>query len=162
MMFGEARPMLGSMKMTNLQPRGGSAMLPRPAAGDGMEQSHAGFGQYLDEQTAGSPRRMGGGRRAGARFTEGPMRGKTADQAKIGLREAYAKMSPEEKAKYEAKARFEDISTPVPGTPAAAAPAAPAATAPAPLEPEMMDLDDDEDLTKLAIKPMLPRRTAYA
>jgi hypothetical protein len=43
------------------------------------------------------------------------MRGKTADQAMLKSRESYAKLSPEQKAQYEAKARMEDISSPVPG-----------------------------------------------
>lgn len=123
--FGEPRPLLGNTTFRNLQPRNnGGGMLPRPSADVGpmppvaTEKSYAGFGSYLEEQTAGSPRRMGGrSRRAGARFTEGPMRGKTLDQAKVGLREKYASMSPEQKAQYEAKARNEDISTDVPAAP---------------------------------------------
>jgi hypothetical protein len=147
-------------------------MLPRPGADGGpTEKSYAGFGAYLEENTAGSPRRMGGrSRRAGARFTEGPMRGKTLDQAKVGLRQKYASMSPEQKAQYEAKARNEDISTDVP--------AAPKPMAEVPMAPPEMpdvgampmslgqdDIDLDRELAakrRAPLKPMLPRKTMMA
>lgn len=87
---------------------GPSTGLPRPEmAGRG------GFTNYFDEQTGGSPRVARAMRgKPGLRFTEGPQRGLTSDQAKLKLRDAYANLPPEEKAKYEAKAREEDISSP--------------------------------------------------
>lgn len=173
--FGDNRPMLGSMSMTNLQPRaGGDTMLPRPAGGAATApQSAAGFTSYFDEKTGGAPQATRRGR-AGLRFTAGPSRGKTADQAKVSLREQYARLSPEEKARYEGKANLTDISSPsqapvaapaaVPGAPGAspgevmqATPFNPAAEIKS-LTNEDLDLDKELAMKRrLPIKPMLPR-----
>lgn len=143
---------LGGTTFTNLQPRSGDRFsgLNSKVPGEGQEMSHAGFGNYVDEKTAGSPRRISGfrGKRSGLRFTEGPSKGKTFDQAKIGLREQYAKLSPEEKARYESKARMEDISTPVPKQAVAAAPSELKQPDPLKLardQPMSLDLGDDEE-----------------
>ena len=169
------RPMLGSMSMTNLQPRaGGNTMLPRPAGGAATApQSAAGFTSYFDEKTGGAPQATRRGR-AGLRFTAGPSRGKTADQAKMSLREQYAKLPPEEKARYEGKANLTDISGPsqapvaapavVPGAPGAspgevmqATPFDPAAEIKS-LSNEDLDLNQELAMKRrLPIKPMLPR-----
>lgn len=184
--FGDNRPRLGGTQFRLLPDRGmgggagtqrppapGPAMATDPTAGAQQPQtSSAGFTPYFDEQVAGSPRRMGGGRRAGARFTEGPMRGKTADQAKIQLRSKYASMSPEEKMSYERKARQEDISVPVAPKPAAVPGAAPAAGAPAVVpaavpdpaadaaaEPMGMDVASvDKSFLKPKVRKLLPGR----
>ena len=132
--FGEARPLLGNTQFRLLPDRkaaAGPAMASDPTGGAATQQSSAGFSTYFDEQVAGAPRRLGGrGRRPGARFTEGPMRGKTADQSKIMLRSKYAGMSPEEKATYEGKARGADISSPVAAPKPAAVPDAAAPVLP--------------------------------
>lgn len=142
--FGDNRPRLGGTQFRLLPDRGaggmggaarppspGPAMASDPTGGAATQQSSAGFTPYFDEQVAGAPRRLGGrGRRPGARFTEGPMRGKTADQSKILLRSKYAGMSPEEKATYEGKARGADISSPVAAPKPAAVPDAAAPVLP--------------------------------
>jgi len=137
--FGEARPLLGNTSFRLLPDRGGNRPAPGPAmasdptGGAPTQQSAAGFSTYFDEQVAGAPRRLGGrGSRPGARFTEGPMRGKTADQSKILLRSKYAGMRPEEKMAYEGKARGNDISVPVATPKPAAAPAVAPAVLPDP------------------------------
>lgn len=165
------RPMLGSMTMHNLQPRAGGAtpMLPRPTGGAMAPQSAAGFTTYFDEQTGGAPQQTRRGR-AGLRFTSGPSRGKTADEAKLSLREQYAKLSPEEKARYESKANMMDISSPSQAPVAAPATAygdSGGMTQPAPVAPAAEikslsneDLDLNQELAmkrRVPIKPMLPR-----
>lgn len=144
--FGAPRPLLGNTTFKNLQPRrSGNPM----DSGGATQSSYAGFAPYLDEQTAGAPRRLSGlpGRRSGARFTEGPMRGKTLDQAAIKSREQYAALSPEQKAAYEAKAAMKDISSEVPAPPAEPTAPAPSATLPPPVS-----IDPAE------MAPMAPRR----
>jgi hypothetical protein len=132
-------------------------------------QSAAGFTTYFDEQTGGAPQRTGRGR-AGLRFTSGPSRGKTQGEAGLSLREQYAKLSPEEKARYESKANMMDISSPS-QSPVAASPAAsgvaggmtqPASVAPAAETKSLTneDLDLNQELAmkrRLPIKPMLSR-----
>ena len=165
------RPMLGSMTMKNLQPRAGGAtpMLPRPAGGAMAPQSAAGFTTYFDEMTGGAPQQTRRGR-AGLRFTSGPSRGKTQGEAGLSLREQYAKLSPEEKARYESKANLMDISSPSQApvaAPAATPNAAGGMTQPAPVSPAAEiksltneDLDLNQELAmkrRVPIKPMLPR-----
>lgn len=149
---------LGTMTFKNLQPRRPAAGAPQTPGGGDTVQSYAGLAPYVDEQTGGSPRRLSGfrGRRAGARFTEGPSKGKTADQAMLANRESYAKLSPEEKARYEAKARMEDISSPVP-----APPAAPTLPPPTPSSPSTMSIDGAELIPiQPGIQPKTPPDTA--
>lgn len=150
---GEARPFnapvqnqLGSMSFSNLQPRRPAAGSTPPATGP-TQQSYAGLTPYVDEQIGGAPRRLSGfrGKRAGARYVEGPSKGKTQDRALLDAREKYAKLSPDAKQGYESKARMEDISSTVPGV---AAPAAPMPATPEP--PQRMSIEGAE------LAPILP------
>ncbi len=149
----------------------GQTMLPRPARlQGGTDQSYAGFTNYLDEKTGGAPvvKRSStlSVRKNGSFFGSGPMRGKTPGQANLQLREQYSRLSPEEKAVYEAKARMQDISTPVD----ASAPAVPKAPFVPPVSQEPIgeeaknleewqkEQDELSQQRRLPVKPMLPRR----
>ena len=148
---------LGTMAFKNLQPRRGAPGAPMPptdTAAAPTQQSAAGFTPYAEEQIGGAPRRISGfaGRRPGARYTEGPMKGKTQDQALLKAREQYAGLSPDAKAKYEGKARKEDISSTIPGI---AAPTMP--TPAAPDTPQRMSIDGAEMVPlKPGLVPNLP------
>jgi len=145
---------LGTMAFKNLQPRRGAPMSPTDTAAAPTQQSAAGFTPYAEEQIGGAPRRISGfaGRRPGARYTEGPMKGKTQDQALLKAREQYAELSPDAKAQYEGKARKEDISSPIPGI---AAPTMP--TPAAPDTPQRMSIDGAEMVPlKPGLVPNLP------
>lgn len=113
----EQKPLLGGNTFRLLKSRNPVPGAATPASDPNMveEQSYAGVNNYLDEQVGGAPRRLSGfrGRRAGARFTEGAMKGRTLDQAKLIARDRYAALPDDVKQQYERKARNEDISVPV-------------------------------------------------
>lgn len=82
-----------------------------PYAGPVPPQFKGGFEASFDDALNRSgPRRIDGrSRRGGARYTEGPFRGLTLSQAMALHRDAYARMSDQQRKAWEAKAGFVDV-----------------------------------------------------